>query len=591
MTLGTLDELSNENERKALADRIEELVNSCLFTIPLHGNETIEKLAQNFYRQLIDKNLKDKPRQIIPSTEKRTEKPDIQSVDLNSLEHEDGREIGAEWMCYQAIEQLELRKILIEQDWDESQIKRGLIHLISRCVFPASEHKTERWIKLNSGVNELFSLGSDDISRYHLYKSALKFYNDKEAVENGLSIRTNELFDLDDKIILYDLTNTYFEGRKVLSEICWFGKSKEKRNDAKLVVLALVVNVEGFVKHSRIFSGNMSDCKTLQKTIEELSEKTSFNERKPLIVIDAGIATSDNLKMLRGAGYDYLCVSREKLKDYNVELQTKVQIYDKRKHPIDLYKFEDTDSGDNFLYVRSEQKACKELSMKEYYTSNFEIGLEQIKQGLEKKGGTKKLEKVWERIGRLKQKYQSANRFYHVEVKSDGKGIAAQIIWRKKIADTEKNEGIYFLRTTLKNIDETRFWNIYNTIRQIEAVFRFLKTDLKLRPVFHQGDISTIAHLHLGILAYQVINTIRHQLKNKDIHHDWKNIVRIMNSHKMVTSTINKEDGKRIVIRKCSLPKNEVRQIYDALKYKYRPFIKKSVLPENEIFKTYKIDS
>ena len=127
-------------------------------------------------------------------------------------------------------------------------------------------------------------------------------YGEKEALEQHLSVRTTELFDIEDKIMLYDLTNTYFEGRKEGSQLAQFGRSKEKRSDAKLVVLALVVNPEGFIKYSSVLQGNMSDPKTLDGMINSLRIKTSSSAKKALVVIDAGIATDDNLAMIKDKG-------------------------------------------------------------------------------------------------------------------------------------------------------------------------------------------------------------------------------------------------------------------------------------------------
>ena len=117
----------------------------------------------------------------------------------------------------------------------------------------------------------------------------------------ALSTKTNELFDLQDKIYLYDLTNTYFEGRKMNSKLANFGRSKEKRSDCKLVVLALVDNVEGFIKYSNIFDGNTADNATLPKIIDNLLSQTS-NEKRAVVVIDAGIATEDNLAQIKAKG-------------------------------------------------------------------------------------------------------------------------------------------------------------------------------------------------------------------------------------------------------------------------------------------------
>lgn len=133
-------------------------------------------------------------------------------------------------------------------------------------------------------------------------------------MEQHLSVRTNELFDIEDKIMLYDLTNTYLEGRKLRSKLAKHGRSKEKRGDAKLVVLALVVNPEGFIKYSSVLEGNMADSKTLEGMNDKLRIKTSDSAKKALVVIDAGIAVEGNLEMIKAKGYDYLCVSRSSLK-------------------------------------------------------------------------------------------------------------------------------------------------------------------------------------------------------------------------------------------------------------------------------------
>jgi transposase len=146
-------------------------------------------------------------------------------------------------------------------------------------------------------------------------------------LEKHLETTTNELFDLEDKIIIYDLTNTYFEGRCTNSKIAKYGRSKEKRNDAKLVVLAVVVNTEGFLKYSQIFEGNMSDSKSLSCIIETLCKKTGSAEQKPIVVIDAGISTEENLQLLKTKGYDYMCVSRSGLNKYSIdEMQALIRL-------------------------------------------------------------------------------------------------------------------------------------------------------------------------------------------------------------------------------------------------------------------------
>ena len=186
-----------------------------------------------------------------------------------------------------------------------------------------------------------------------------------------------------------------------------------------------------------------------------------------------------------------------------------------------------------------------------------------------------------ERIGRIKERYPAANKHYDINV-TEKDGIAVEVTWSKKPISTPTGEGEYFIRTSIDQTSEKLVWDIYNTIRQIEGAFRVLKTDLLLRPVFHRKDENCMAHLFLAILAYSIVNTIRHRLKRAGIHHDWRNIIRIMSSQKASTVTMNRRDGKKIHMRLCSSPIQGAQEIYKEMGYKPMPFYrKKFVFPEN----------
>ncbi|GAI92019.1 unnamed protein product, partial [marine sediment metagenome] len=272
------------------------------------------------------------------------------------------------------------------------------------------------------------------------------------------------------------------------------------------------------------FEGNMSDCKTLEAMINKISNQTSFTKRKPIVVIDAGISTEDNIAMLKRKGYDYLCVSRSNLKEYYADTESKpVKIKDKKGQPIELLKVKVNEDNDHYLWVKSQAKALKENSMNGLLAQRFEEGIKSINDGIAKKGGTKKLNKVHERIGRLKQKYPSVHKYYDIAVTDNGNGIATNASYEhKKGKDPDKKAGIYFLRTSLNEKDERTLWTIYNVIREIEYTFRVLKTDLDLRPIYHKTDKASMAHLHLGLLAYWLVSMIRYQLKQKGFQSDWR---------------------------------------------------------------------
>ena len=508
-------------------------------------------------------------------------------VDVDTLKHKDAREIGTEWMCFQGLEQLQLGKKLESLGWEEEAIKLAFTQIISRAVYPFSENRTSRWIKENSAVCEITGYPVEKITKDKLYKSALDLYKIKDNLEKHLSQKTNELFDLQDKIILYDLTNTYFEGRKVNSKIAKFGRSKEKRSDCKLVVLAMVVNVEGFIKYSNIFEGNTSDSDSLPKIIDNLRQETS-QEKRAIVVLDAGIATQDNLALLQAKGYDFVCVSRSKIKDYDIDLQGNTRhIMTKENQFITLQKIKTEQTTDYVLKVKSTGKQAKERSMKSKFEERFLEEINKIKASLTKKNGVKKADKVNQRIGRAIEKYPSAAKFFTIEVVTE-KELATQIICQKKKTSELDNQelGSYFIKTNLNTESEMSLWTIYNSIREIESTFRCLKIDLDLRPIYHKNDDATMAHLHLGILGYWLLNTIRYQLKQQKINHCWQEIIRITNTQNIVTTTGQNKDDQIIYVRRCTEPNQKVKEIYTALKYKNYPFVKrKSVVHKSELKK------
>lgn len=508
--------------------------------------------------------------------------PNNRMVNADTLNHSNVREMGAEWMCYNTWQQLDLDKVLIDNGFNEHEIQLAQTQVISRAVNPASELATTRWIHENSAVMELTGYDPEKMNKDRLYKSALKLSSVKEKLEHHLSQKTNELFDIQDKIMLYDLTNTYFEGEKRNSALAKYGRSKEKRSDCKLVVLALVVNIFGFIKHSSIHEGNFSDSKDIEKVIASLDYVTGIN--KPVVVLDAGIATKENLAIIRDKGYHYLCVSRTKLKNYVFDpSRLVVYLETKSKKEVVLKKILNPEYTDYCLEITSEMKANKEQGMKTQFETRYEDELNKIRASLTKKGGVKLADKVNQRIGRAKQKYPSAQGRYDIQLSYDEKNkTVTELVWtriEKKDKDATDNLGKYFVRTSMDMKDEVVVWNVYNTIREIEGTFRTLKTDLDLRPIYHKKDESTIAHLNLGLLAYWLVNTIRRQLKRSGINNSWTEIVRIGNTQKVITTTGYNKAGKEIVVRKCSEPEIKLKALQLALKMKHRPFTKlKSVV-------------
>jgi hypothetical protein len=497
-------------------------------------------------------------------------------VKVDTIKHKEAREIGTEWICVNTWNQLKLTELFEELGWPREKIQLAMTQVISRAVYPGSELSTSKWIKDNSAVCDITGYNIDKITKDKLYQSALDLYKHKETIEKHLSTKTNELFDLQDRIMLYDLTNTYFEGSKRNSQLAKYGRSKEKRSDAKLVVLAMVINIEGFIKYSAIHEGNYADTSDINTLLEKLSVNTST--AKPIVVMDAGIATEKNLDTLTQKGYKYVVVSRTKIKNYQPVQQGKeTYLLTKSKKVIRLTVVQSEKYTDSFLKVESAAKGIKEQGIKNRLEQGYEEKLHLIKQSLAKPRGVKKVAKVQQRIGRAKQKYPSVHHLYNIHLDIDTTTQTVKnLYWQKDIVKAQEANnklGIYFLRTNLDSPDEALEWMIYNTIREIESTFRVLKTDLDLRPIYHKNDAASMAHLHLGLLAYWLVNTIRHQLKQSGINDDWKEIKRKASTQKSVLTAAQNSYDTIIQIKRCTEPSDDLKKIHDALKnQKPKPF-------------------
>lgn len=542
-------------------------------------NETVKSKAKEYWNRMIELGKIDSIKKCIEESRYKAER----LVDVNTIKHTDARDVGAEWICLQAIRELEIDKFLAQKGWTEHKIDTTLAHLITRTTYTPSELKSIRIMADNSAVCELVSGNNSWQPGFRdVYKVAPSLYELKDELEDHLCRRTDSLFNVSNRLVLFDLTNFYFEGRKDGSAKAKFGRSKEKRSDCKLLVLALCINTEGFIRYSSILAGNTADPDSLPNMIDTLSSKTRVpsgnDSQKTLVVIDAGIATEDNLEKIKSKGYNYLCVSRRRLTDYKLADDMKtVTVLDSKKQAISLREVKREADGDYYLEIKSPGKALKESSMNRKFKERFELELAKARESLGKPRGKKNYEKVIERVGRAIGKYPSIAKYYVIEYERDetNKENMKDIKWRIALPESvDKDNGVYFLRTNVDKIDEETTWNYYNLIREIECTNRQLKTDLNLRPIYHQKDGASDAHLFLGLLAYWIVNTIRHKLKGHGETCYWTEIVRRMSTQKVVTTEAINALGEKVLMRLCSEPTKAAEDIYDKLKFKKMPFRK-----------------
>ena len=580
ISLGGLETLPRDRH-KALADRIEELItgnNSSLFT----DNEFFDEI-DSLARPFAEKIIKEKLFVPAPNKEKKISKEilnNYQEVDLESIEQIDSKEIGGEWLVKQAFDKLGIASILADSGFAGPQIDIAQMLLTGKLLHPSSELETERWLKENSGARELYPT-KEDISRYRLYGGAEEMYQNKDLIEKGLYDKVCNIFSSRSKIVIYDLTNMYFTGQMLGSRKANFGRSKQKQTGSKLIGLALSIDSLGFVRYSRFYNGNISEPETFKDMLRDVVGQLDTNGEKPIIVMDAGIATEDNLKIISGSNYDYVCVSRSVPKDYS-KLSVKAEaVTDNRGNKIELTKATVEGKEDNFLHIKSDQKFKKEASIDNKLTQRLEAQLQDIKDKLSKKGTLKKTEKVHEKVGKIKGKLSRIGWLYDIKYTEDKEnGIVTDINWHR-VKERERPKGEYFLRYTNKTISETEIWDVYNMTRDVEAVFRCLKTDLKIRPIHHQKDKYIEPHIWLGILAYQIVNYIRIGLKENNIDYSWTTIVEKMKSMQSSITSVNNKEHEKLYIKLCTRPTTDQQFIFDSLNFKHRPFVRKiKVVPQ-----------
>ena len=493
---------------------------------------------------------------------------DYQSVDVDSLELVRPRSVGVEHLALSALQQVGLDTKLEQLGFTGPQRAAAIGTIIARMVAPGSELFTHGWLGQHSGLGELIDYDFEALNLMQLYRASDQLLKHKEALEGFLYTRERALFDFDEVITLYDLTNTFFEGTGVGNANAALGKSKEKRSDCPLVTLALVLDGSGFPKRSEVFAGNVSEPTTLAQMVGTLVEKDA--SAAPTVVLDAGIATQDNITWLIDNHYPYVVVSRKRHREFNPA--EAITVKDEGALHIQAQRVVNADTGEIELYCHSSQREKKEQGIQALFTKRFEDALEKLASGLHKKGTVKRYEKVLERVGRLKQKYSRAAQYYEVSVTLDeATGKASAVHWQRTQTPEQALPGVYCLRTNQDQWDEALLWRTYTMLTDLEAVFRSLKCELGLRPVFHHNTDRVTGHLFISILAYHLVHTIRLQLKAGEIHLSWEGVRRELEGQDRVTVELKRADGRTLHIRKTTRAEPRQQRIYHALGITDRP--------------------
>ena len=557
LNLGRNFSLSKEDWPQLCA-RIEEILSGQTSLLPVP--EGIEKLAQRYAARLvISHQTGDKPEEASDVS--------YQEVDIASLELVHPRSIGVEHAGLSALQELGLPEILAGAGLNGVQQAAAIGGIIGRMAQPGSELSTYGWLTEQSGLGELLDVDYQSMPMIRLYRTSDLLVKHRRMIESAVFSRLTDLFSLQTTVTLYDLTNTYFEGEMAGNPEAKRGHSKEKRTDCPLVTLGLILDGSGFVRHSRMFAGNAKESSTLEEMLKGLGAPDGA-----LVIMDRGIATEENVAWLSGHGYRYLVVSRERHRQFDADRALAVTTASNKT--VEIQQVVSEDGTEVRLYCHSEERQEKEMAITKRFTEKFEGGLAKLSAGILSPRGEKRRDKILQRIGRLQEKSHGIGQHYSIEVIPDESGIkAVGITWEKiPVAGTQlTHPGVYCLRTNELRWDEKTLWQTYTMLTDLEAVFRSLKSELGLRPIYHQTKDRTEGHLFITVLAYQAVQILRRKLKANGIHQSWASLRKIFAGQLRITATFKQRDGRTLHVRKTTLAEPKLKKLYDALGLRHSP--------------------
>lgn len=545
----------------ALCARLEQLLSDQQALLPVELPPRAEAVAQRLYAQLVARQAEidaPAPEQAAPG---RPDEADLQQVDVDSLNLVRPRSVGVEQVGLWAMGELGFVELLERLGLTGPQRAAVLGSVIGRMAAPGSERATHRWLAETTALGELLDFDYERMNPMQLYRASDLLMRHRPAIEGHLFARVSELFGLDCTVTLYDLTNTYFEGQAGANPKARRGHSKQKRSDCPLVTLGLVLDGSGFVRRSEVFAGNASEAQTLQAMLEGLEAPAGA-----LVVMDRGVATEANLAWLRAGGYRYLVVSRGRQRQFDPEQA--ITIDSAGGQPIHIQRLPSEDGQEVRLYCQSERRVGKEQGITRRLAERFEAQLHKLSEGLSRPRTTKRIDKLWERIGRLKEKSHGVGQHYRIELIPDDSGRNARAIrWtRQPVAGTMlTHPGVYCLRSNQTDWDTERLWRTYIMLTDLEAVFRSLKSELGLRPVFHHKAERVDGHLFITVLAYQFVQFIRRRLGEQGQRERWRGLRDRLNGQRRVTATFRRADGRTLHVRKATQAEPAQLAIYRAL--------------------------
>ena len=477
-------------------------------------------------------------------------------------------EFGPELVGMAAWRALGLSETLLECGLNRRAVAIAQSMVINRLVEPLSEWALIDWLE-RTALPECLNVRVTKTTKDRLYKTSDELFSQRKKLEAHLRHTEAGWFERRSSIVLYDVTNTHFEGLCADNPKAARGKNKQKRNDCLQVAVGIAFNEYGMALAHEVFEGNMADTQTLGQMLERL-EQADEGDARAVVIMDAGIASNANLEMLREKGYAYLVnVTRGSRKKYAEAFCASDFVPLPGRDPdkqVEVKSIPHPEvEGDRLVLCRSMKRREKERAMLSNAEKRFLSGAELLRLRVER-GRLKDADKILKAIGSLMAKHPRAARFHEVEL------IHGALSVRRKGPQIEEAYdlcGDYVLRTD-QAFQPDELWKLYMTLLKAEDGFKMLKGTLGLRPNFHQKERRVDGHIFLSVLAYHLLCWIHNKLETGGDTRTWRTIRRYLRTHSLLTTRFPLEDGRMVSIRKASVPDEEQIRIYDMLGINWR---------------------
>lgn len=494
--------------------------------------------------------------------------PEWVHVDTRGVRVANVKDFGGPWLAQKLITLLHLDRFF------EKHLPKGReeipwsamvqVLICSRLSEPSSElHIAEHSFE-HSALSDILGIPAGKVNEDRLYRALDKLLPVKGELEKHLKERAGSLFDLEYDLFLYDVTSTYFEGEAKANPLAQYGYSRDKRGDCKQVCIGLVVTRDGFPLGYEVFGGGTSDVTTVEEIVETMERR--YGKTNRIWVMDRGMASEDNFEFLQEEGRRYILgTQRGQLKKYEAEL---LRDDWKEVHSgLEVKMVKCPGGQETYILCRSADRAKKEKAIHERFEKKIEEALVKMSEGCEKrKYKTGVLER---RIGRLLQRYSRAAGLFDVHVNADETG-RNKVTWRKREewrAWSDLSEGCYMLRSNIEDWSPEDLWKAYIQLTEAEEAFRIHKSDLKVRPIWHQKEERVLAHIFVCFLAYVLWKTLSGLIKQTGLGDEPRKVFHEIAKIKLVDVILPTRQGYNITLRCVAEPTTHQAILLQRLKF------------------------